>query len=73
MTILFLHGKESVVGGKKPTYLTANGLTVINPALPANVFNEAVRIAQAAFDEHKPAVVVGSSRGGSSRDEHQLA
>jgi len=64
MKVLFLHGKESGPGGRKPTYLAAQGLTVINPALPAEDFDEAVRIAQAAFDQHSPAVVVGSSRGG---------
>ncbi len=64
MTILFLHGKESKPGGTKPTYLAEQGWTVINPALPADDFDESVRIAQAAFDQHSPAVVVGSSRGG---------
>jgi hypothetical protein len=37
---------------------------VINPKLPDEDFAEAVRIAQAEFDEHQPDVVVGSSRGG---------
>jgi pimeloyl-ACP methyl ester carboxylesterase len=62
--VLFLHGKESGPGGTKPTFLVENGYTVINPALPAEDFEAALRIAQAAFDEHAPAVVVGSSRGG---------
>lgn len=64
MKILFLHGWKSVPGGVKPTYLKDRGHEVINPALPDEDFTEAVRIAQAAFDEHKPEVVVGSSRGG---------
>ncbi len=64
MTILFLHGWTSVPGGVKPTYLATHGHTVINPKLPDEDFNEAVRIAQAKFDEHRPQVVVGSSRGG---------
>lgn len=64
MKILFLHGKESGPGGTKPTYLIKHGFTVINPALPADDFDASVRIAQAAFDEHTPDVVVGSSRGG---------
>jgi hypothetical protein len=64
MKILFLHGWNSVVGGVKPTYLKDHGHEVINPALPHDDFPAAVRIAQAAFDEHRPAVVVGSSRGG---------
>jgi alpha-beta hydrolase superfamily lysophospholipase len=32
--------------------------------LPDEDFGEAVRIAQAEFDNHQPQVVVGSSRGG---------
>jgi len=64
MTILFLHGWNSVVGGVKPTYLKDHGHEVINPALPDEDFTEAVRIAQAEFDKHQPQVVVGSSRGG---------
>ena len=64
MTILFLHGWRSVPGGVKPTYLARHGYEVVNPALPDDDFSEAVRIAQAAFDEHRPDVVVGSSRGG---------
>jgi hypothetical protein len=47
MTILFLHGWNSVPGGVKPTYLKAHGHEVINPALPHEDSSEAVRIAQA--------------------------
>jgi GNAT superfamily N-acetyltransferase len=64
MKILFLHGWTSVPGGVKPTYLKSDGHDVINPALPDDDFDEAVRIAQAEYDEHQPNVVVGSSRGG---------
>lgn len=64
MTILFLHGWNSVPGGVKPTYLKEHGHSVINPKLPDEDFEEAVRIAQAEFDKHHPVVVVGSSRGG---------
>ena len=64
MKILFLHGWQSVPGGLKPTYLADHGHEVLNPALPDEDFSESVRIAQAAFDEHRPDVVVGSSRGG---------
>jgi alpha-beta hydrolase superfamily lysophospholipase len=64
MKILFLHGWNSVVGGVKPSYLKDHGHEVINPALPHEDMQEAVRIAQAEFDKHKPQVVVGSSRGG---------
>ena len=64
MKILFLHGWTSVPGGRKPTYLKDAGHEVLNPALPDEDFDEAVRIAQAEYDEHQPNVVVGSSRGG---------
>src|ERR1700736_4738432 len=64
MKILFLHGWQSIPGGVKPTYLAQHGHEVINPKLPDDDFAEAVRIAQAEFDKHKPEVVVGSSRGG---------
>src|SRR4051794_860652 len=64
MKVLFLHGWQSVPGGVKPTYLAQHGHKVVNPKLPDEDFNEAVRIAQAEFDQHQPQVVVGSSRGG---------
>src|SRR5262249_45596146 len=64
MIVLFLHGWQSVPGGVKPTYLKDHGHEVINPKLPDEAFNEAVRIAQAEFDRHQPQAVVGSSRGG---------
>jgi hypothetical protein len=64
MKILFLHGWQSVPGGVKPTYLAQYGHEVINPKLPDEDFAQAVRIAQEAFDRHRPDVVVGSSRGG---------
>jgi len=64
MKILFLHGWQSVPGSVKPTYLKDHGHEVLNPALPDDDFNAAVRIAQAEFDQHHPDVIVGSSRGG---------
>jgi hypothetical protein len=64
MTILFLHGWTSIPGGTKPTFLKDHGHTVINPKLPDDDFEQAVRIAQVEFDQHQPQVVVGSSRGG---------
>ena len=45
-------------------FLVQHGHKVLNPKLPDEDFTEAVRIAQAEFDKHQPAVVVGSSRGG---------
>src|SRR5205823_6127239 len=62
--ILFLHGWRSKVGGVKPTYLASQGHEVLNPALPDEDFEAALRIAQAAVDRHCPDVIVGSSRGG---------
>jgi hypothetical protein len=64
MKILFLHGWTSRPGGLKPSFLVTQGHDVINPALPDEDFEKSVRIAQAAFDEHAPDVIVGSSRGG---------
>ena len=64
MNILFLHGWNSVPGGAKPTFLAQHGQEVVNPALPDEDFEEAVRIAQAEFDKDHPDVIVGSSRGG---------
>ncbi len=64
MKILFLHGWHSVVGGLKPTHLKTHGHEVINPALDDDDFDAAVRTAQTEYDQHKPDVIVGSSRGG---------
>ncbi len=55
MTILFLHGWQSIPGGVKPTYLSTHGHTVINPALPDEDFEEAIRIAQAEEPAHDTA------------------
>jgi len=64
MKILFCHGRTSVPGGRKLTYLADHGHEILNPALPDDDFEEAVRIAQAEYDQHHPDVIVGSSRGG---------
>ncbi|QVL32703.1 hypothetical protein KIH39_01935 [Telmatocola sphagniphila] len=64
MTILFLHGWHSVPGGVKPTYLKDYGHEVLNPALDGDNFTQAIKTAQAEFDQHHPQVVVGNSRGG---------
>src|SRR5215212_6682635 len=64
MKILFLHGWRSVPGGVKPTYLAEHGHEVRNPALDDDDFAEALRVAQAEYDDQRPDVIVGSSRGG---------
>jgi hypothetical protein len=48
----------------KPTSLRSHGHEVIEPALDHDDLKRALATAQAAFDEHRPDVVVGSSRGG---------
>jgi hypothetical protein len=65
MKILYLHGWHSVPGGVKPSFLARHGHDVLQPVLPAEDFDEAVRIAQSELDTRHPDVVVGSSRGGS--------
>lgn len=64
MKILYLHGWHSVPGGVKPSFLACHGHDLIEPALPHDDFEGAVRIAQSALDAHSPDIVVGSSRGG---------
>jgi len=64
MKILFLHGYGSDPNGIRPTFLRESGYEVIHPALPDDDFDGSLRIAQAAFDEGNPDVVIGSSRGG---------
>lgn len=66
LSVLFLHGWKSIVGGVKPTHLAQQGWKVFNPALPDDDFPEAVRIAQQIIDEQHPDVIVGSSRGGAA-------
>jgi pimeloyl-ACP methyl ester carboxylesterase len=64
MKILYLHGWNSIPFGVKPAYLAGHGLDLLQPELPNDDFGEAVRVAQAELDNHRPALVVGSSRGG---------
>jgi len=45
-------------------YLNDHGHEVINPALPDDDLAESVRIAEVAYNQHRPHVIVGSSRGG---------
>ncbi|MBY0588404.1 serine hydrolase family protein [bacterium] len=64
MKILFLHGLDAQPGGIKPTYLTQQGHEVMNPALPRDDFDESLNIARAQWEQGRPDVIVGSSRGG---------
>lgn len=64
MKILYLHGWQSTPGGVKPTFLTAHGHELIEPALPDEDFDAAVALAQSELERQDPALVVGSSRGG---------
>lgn len=64
MRVLFLHGWRSVPGGVKPSFLREHGHEVLNPALPDEDWEAAVRIAQQEINQHRPDVIVGSSRGG---------
>jgi hypothetical protein len=64
MIVLFLHGWGASAGGRKPTFLRSRGLSVLNPELPDDDFEASRSIAQKAVEQHVPAVVVGSSRGG---------
>ncbi|MGI9474326.1 MAG: alpha/beta fold hydrolase [Rubripirellula sp.] len=63
MRILFLHGWQSVVGGRKPSFLIDLGHEVANPALDHNDFDRALATSQSTFDRFEPQVIVGSSRG----------
>ena len=64
MKILYLHGWGSGPGAYKAKLLAARGHEVTTPDLGADDFDRSVAIAQRAFEESSPEVVVGSSRGG---------
>lgn len=64
MQVLYLHGWNSVPFGVKPVYLIEHGLQLLQPELPDDDFDAAIRVAQAELDRHCPTLVVGSSRGG---------
>lgn len=62
--MLYLHGLGARPGGFKPRFLAEHGYELINPALPDDDFAASIEIAQAAYDEGSPDLIVGSSRGG---------
>lgn len=62
MKILFLHGPTSKAGGLNPTVPADDGHTTLNPVLPDEDFEAAVRITQDDFDRHYPDVILVCSR-----------
>ena len=64
MKIVFLHGLESSPFSTKATFLRSMGHDVVAPHLPKDMWDESITAARQAIEEHKPDVVVGSSRGG---------
>jgi len=64
MKILFLTGWKGKPGGIKPTFLREHGYEVIEPDLDDDDFDASVRNSQQMFDECRPDVVIGLSRGG---------
>jgi hypothetical protein len=64
MKILFCHGLEGSPTGRKATALRDAGHEVVAPLLPKDDFEQATRLVWRALREHRPDVLVGSSRGG---------
>ncbi len=64
MKVLFLHGYGSDPNGIRPLFLEESGYDVAHPALPDDDLQASLEIAQQSFDQARPDVVVGSSRGG---------
>ena len=62
--ILFLHGKEGTPEGTKPEFLKANGYRIIAPVLPKDNWGLSLQRAMDCFNNFKPDIVIGSSRGG---------
>ena len=63
MKVLLLHGWFST-GKTKYSSIFSMGYDVINPNLNNIFFNYALKSAQDTYEEYKPDVIVGSSRGG---------
>jgi hypothetical protein len=62
--LLFLHGLEGKPTGRKATALREAGWNVMAPSLPKDDFEKAVQIARRTLEQHRPDLIVGSSRGG---------
>ena len=64
MKIVFLHGKLSSPNSLKAQWLREMGHDVVAPKLPKSDWQRSLRKAKKAIRDHKPDIVVGSSRGG---------
>ena len=64
LKIMFLHGMEGTPEGTKPTFLKEWGHKVVAPVLPKDDWKLSVARAVDCFNNFKPDLVVGSSRGG---------
>jgi predicted esterase YcpF (UPF0227 family) len=62
--ILFLHGLHGSPQGTKVQLLCSAGHDVCAPSLPKESIAQSLLIAETAFLEFDPKIVVGSSRGG---------
>jgi pimeloyl-ACP methyl ester carboxylesterase len=62
-TVLLLHG-WFCDAGRKEAYLRSLGFVVVKPKLSDWSFRRAVRAARKAYEQCRPDVIIGSSRGG---------
>jgi len=62
--ILFFHGLNSSPLSKKAKFLASTGYHIVTPWLPADNWEETLRVAQECVDAYKPDIIIGSSRGG---------
>jgi len=62
--ILFLHGWFSD-GSSKTFFLMSQGYKVLTPRLGNFSYKNSIKIAQKAYEEFNPDLIIGSSRGGS--------
>lgn len=60
--VLFLHGMFAQ-NSSKPYFIESLGFNVYSPILNDWIFGKSVEIAQESFEQYKPNLIVGSSRG----------
>jgi predicted esterase YcpF (UPF0227 family) len=63
VTIVYVHGWQSVPGGVKPTFLAQHGQQGQRLKAAQQGYQEAVQTAQNEFDRSSPQVIAGSFRG----------